>query len=542
MPRLLLLLAIIAAVCVLAGPGPADAGAIGPWYVQKGVPVQPAQSSPPGAGLIGGGGVDVSGNGQFIATTGDAPDNFPGCVSDACLAYIVINTDTGETDPVGLAYDGSTILSLILIPPRISDDGRYVVFANQGIHIFDRQTRIDERVDKTTAGALANPPSYSANISGDGRHVVFVSGATNMGASAQCGSGNCSQVFVRDVDAQTTEMVSVDGGHMADGSSTGAAISYDGNFVAFDSESSNLGQGASNNGCQGNQVGQFRNCADVFVRNRSAGTTVLASPNLSGGQGNGDSRNPGISDDGNFVSFSSDAGDLVDNDTNQATDIFVRDIGGGTTERVSVTSFGVQTDNGSSTSPSISGNGQRVTFISTSTTLDPSGPALCGITNITCQDIFVHERPTHSTFKVSVSEAGDHGDARSDYAAISNDGRRIALRSGASNLAPDVPGGIFLAVRRSDFTWGDFDCSGLIDLNDVRNLLLSQVGLYAPAGACPPGGTATTVDGQNVTWADFDCVGGVTAADASPVLAYVAGAPEDLACPDIGLPAEPQSG
>jgi Tol biopolymer transport system component len=542
--RRFMLLFTLSLLFALLAPTSAGAGDANPWYTWKGVPVQPAAAQPPGAGLVGGGGADISGDGRFIATVAGAPNGFPGCVSSACLAFVVINTETGEADYIAVAYNGESILSLIVPVPSISDDGRYVAYPQAGVWLFDRVTRETSRVDRD-GNVFANPAGTGAQISGDGRHVAFASSATNIGAPASCPNSQgpgCPQVFVFDVDAQELEMVSVTSDEApADGSALNPAISYSGRFVSFSSQAGNLG-GASDVSCLAG-LGQMRNCSDIYVRDRQAGTTVLASPSTGGGQGNGDSSFSSISDDGNVVAFTSSATNLVPGDTNQAGDVFARDISGGVTERVSVTSGGGQTENGSSSGASVSGNGRRVAFASTSTTLDPAGPALCGITNIVCSDIFVHERNSRSTYKVSVSDSGDHGDGRSDAPVISSNGRLVVFRSGATNLAPDVPGGFFLGARRSDFTWGDHDCDGAIGALDALRMLLEQQGIYSSQGSCPPNGTATTVDGQNVAWGNYDCAAGATPADVVPVLAFAGGAPLAIVgCPPVGLPAGPQTG
>src|SRR3712207_3259123 len=68
----------------------------------------------------------------------------------------------------------------------------------------------------------------------------------------------------------------------------------------------------------------------------AAGNTTLISLDSSGNQATGGSGSPSISDDGRYVAFTSSATNLVANDTNDRTDVFVRDRQTGTTERVSV--------------------------------------------------------------------------------------------------------------------------------------------------------------------------------------------------------------
>src|SRR5205823_14993793 len=113
------------------------------------------------------------------------------------------------------------------------------------------------------------------------------------------------------------------------------------------------------------------NCPDVFVRDRSAGTTTLVSPNGTGTNGgNNNSTTPAISADGRFVAFVSTAGDLVANDTNNRQDVFRRDLQTGTTTLVSINSAG--TDSGNNVSgdervgvpPTVSADGRYVLFAS----------------------------------------------------------------------------------------------------------------------------------------------------------------------------------
>ena len=112
-------------------------------------------------------------------------------------------------------------------------------------------------------------------------------------------------------------------------------------------------------------------------------------------------RRPAISADGRFVAFRSDATNLVPGDTNGATDVFVRDRQTGTTRRVSVGPGGAQ-GNGGSFMPAISADGRFVAFESSATNLVP------GDTN-DMEDMFVHDRQTGTTRRVSVGPGGVQG-------------------------------------------------------------------------------------------------------------------------------------
>jgi hypothetical protein len=138
---------------------------------------------------------------------------------------------------------------------------------------------------------------------------------------------------------------------------------------------------------------------------------------------------PAISADGRYVAFSSNASTLVSNDTNGRQDVFVRDCVAGVTERVSVSSGGVEGD-GHSYWCRISGDGSKVAFRSGSSNLVAEG-------NNGYPQIYWYDRLTHQTVQVSQSEAGEPGDGAAGHLAISTDGRYIAFGSSARNLVPD---------------------------------------------------------------------------------------------------------
>ncbi|MEG4067113.1 calcium-binding protein [Microcoleus sp. Pol11C2] len=211
----------------------------------------------------------------------------------------------------------------------------------------------------------------------------------------------------------TITRVSVDSaGNQANGFSNAYSISANGRFVAFQSQASNLGSGDTNN----------KN--DIFVRDLSTNTTTRVSVNSAGNQGNNDSFNPSISADGRFVAFASFS-NLVPEDTNNQSDIFVRDLLTNTTSRVSVDSAGNQ-GNSLSNNSAISADGRFVAFQSYASNLVP------GDTNNRF-DIFVRDLSTNTTTRASVDSAGNQGNSDSLTPSISADGRFVAFTSYASN-------------------------------------------------------------------------------------------------------------
>jgi len=214
---------------------------------------------------------------------------------------------------------------------------------------------------------------------------------------------------------QVTERVSVNsGGTQGNGLSQVPALSADGRYVAFESEATNLVSGDTNG------------VVDVFVHDRQSGVTERVTVDSLGAEGNAGSYYPSISADGRYVAFWSAATNLVNGDTNGIPDVFVHDRLTGTNQCVSVDSLGTQA-NGHSLEPSISADGRYVAFMSYATDL------VSGDTN-GVQDVFVHDRQTGTTQRVSVDSAADQGDSRSVFPSISADGRYVAFTSWASDL------------------------------------------------------------------------------------------------------------
>jgi Tol biopolymer transport system component len=271
-------------------------------------------------------------------------------------------------------------------------------------------TRVSVKSDETQVFA----PSSQSELSLDGRFIAFASGAAGLVPGDTNGKVD---VFLRDRVAGTTTRVSVaSGGTQGNGRSDLPSISRDGRYVAFFSAATNLVPGDTNGK------------ADIFVRDVVAGSTRRVSIPAGGGQANGDSTFPSISDNGQQVAFGSAASNLVSGDGNGLQDIFVRDLTAATTSRVSVSSTGAG-GNGPSISPAISGDGDVVAFVSDATNLVP------GDTNGS-RDVFARVRSTNTTQLVSVGAGGEPADSLSAEPALSRDGRYVAFDSSATNLVP----------------------------------------------------------------------------------------------------------
>lgn len=347
----------------------------------------------------------------------------------------------------------------------MSGNGRYVVFASNATNFasgdtngcrdifrLDTQTGQVERVSVSSAGVEANGISDRPAINCDGTKLAFYSVATNLVTGDTNGTAD---VFLRDMNAGTTTRVSLDssGNQVTGGESRWPSINGDGTKIAFSSRATNLVANDTNG------------TEDIFLRDLSAGTTVRVSVDSSGNQATNYSDLSCISADGTKVGFGSMAANLVANDTNGMSDVFVRDVTAGTTVRVSVDSSGNQAA-GSSFHCSLDGDGSKAAFHSDAANLVP------GDTNALA-DVFVRDLAAGTTVRVSVNSAGAETiGGNSLEPAISYDGSRIVFHSAATNLVTGDANGF----------WDVF-------MRDTSTLLTSRVSL-GNSGNEPNGGSS----------------------------------------------------
>jgi Tol biopolymer transport system component len=361
----------------------------------------------------------ISGDGRYVAFESAATDIAPGDVPDDVDVF-VRDRAMGTSTPVCVDAGGG-VPNGGCASPSISADGRYVAFASNAsdlvagdvddpftdIFVRDLVTEVTERVSVTTAGDAADGSSDRPSISGDGRVVAFNSNAPNLGTVELGGPRN---VIVRDLVAGITVQANIDaaGGAPLTGAEIGVrlfsdspnALSDDGRFVVFESAAPDL------------VAGDITNVHDIFVRDLFAGVTTLVSDapevkvvmnatisgdgrlvaftnadfglirggdvlvrNLVTGEttqanvGTGDPASfsfstPSFSRDGRHLAFDSTpvnmaAGENTPLDSN----IFVRDLEGRTTRRVSLTADG-GAPNGSSFDPALSSDGRAVAYVS----------------------------------------------------------------------------------------------------------------------------------------------------------------------------------
>jgi hypothetical protein len=385
------------------------------------------------------------------------------------------------TTRVSTAVDGTQgndISQMAATGSQVSADGRYVVFTStssnlvagdangqQDVFVKDTLTGTVTLVSTDSTGVQGNNSSNTPSISADGTHVAFQSTASNLVAGD---TNNQQDIFVKDLATGTTTRVSTDStGVQVNGISSIASISADGTRVAFQSNAGTLVAGDTNG------------TTDVFVKDLGTGTTTRVSTDSAGAQSAGTSINASISGDGTRVAFQSNASNLVTGDTNGSTDVFVKDLGTGTTTRVSTDSTGAQSTGGNSLAPSISADGTRVAFSSTASNL------VAGDTNGQ-QDVFVKDLGTGTITRVSTDSAGAEGDGTSANSSISGDGTRVAFQSNANNLVADDTNG------STDVFEADVACYvtgtrirsdvGEVAVEDLRvgDCVLTAAGAYRP--------------------------------------------------------------
>ncbi len=292
------------------------------------------------------------------------------------------------------------------VRPVISGDGRFVVFESSATNLIVGEANPsgglflhDNQTGQTTRVAI---DGESASISNDGRFIAYVVEAPVSNTEYT------SNVYLYDRTAGTTTLVSAGlDGNPGNGHSDGPAVSSDGRFVAFSSEATNLVNNDTDN------------VTDVFVRDLQANTTAWVSAALNGGQPDGSSGFPSMSADGRYVAFLSRAANLVSGDSNDVTDVFVRDLQTGTTTLASVNSSGVQANKGSS-DPSISANGRYVSFSTNSDNL-------YSLDTMGFEYVYVHDLQTGETKLASLWSDGNQMIGHSEYSVLSADGRYAAF-------------------------------------------------------------------------------------------------------------------
>lgn len=458
----------------------------------------------------------ISADGRYVAFDSAAGDIVDDDENDNCLLeddvtlvscpdVFVRDRVTGEAVLVSVASDG-TQSNGVSLNPQLSDDGRFVSFAsfsdnlvpdadweNWQVYLHDRDLDEDGIFDEpgaietvlisraTPAAPLGNDFSGDADVSGDGRFVIFTSLAYNLDP-ADTDEEFDHDLYIYERATRETKLLQTD----QDGGST-AYLSRDGRHVLF--EGHNLY--AHDRDFDGNGV--FDEPGGVKTSPVCVTSTGEEKFCFTGA----------MSGDGRFVAFYSTSSDLVAGDTNGHGDLFKhdRDVdedgifdepGEISTTRVSVSSTGEQGNDysymftflGSNNPPAISDDGRFVAFNSEATNLVPFDENQCAIGEpdniVSCADLIVHDTLTGLTKRVNVSSTGEASNGWPSYPAMSGDGRYVTHWSWAANLVniTHAPNQIVRGVDPTDLA---NDLNGDGDLADTVLRVIDATGELPPA-------------------------------------------------------------
>ncbi len=352
------------------------------------------------------GGGAFSPDGNKIAFSSNAANLVPGTPTGK--SYIFLKDLT--TGAVTLVYsDAQGIQGTVRsFSQTFSPDGSKLAYVgNAGSDLF---------VKDLATGAVTEIPVDAVNITGvvfspDGSKIAFASSNTSVGHESYIGY----QVYVKDLVTGALTSASGPANSGVDFGSKNPSFSPDGSKIAFQSDVRLVAP-------------DDLNTQDIFVKDLTTGAITRVSVNGAGAPANGGSTSPRFSPDGSKIAFDSSATNLVAGDTNNTSDVFIKDLASGTVTRVSVDGAGAQL-NGGSFFPRFSPDGSKIGFGSDATNL------VAGDTN-GVSDAFIKDLATGAVTRVSLDANGAQANAATPGLGFLPDGSRIAFNSSASNLVP----------------------------------------------------------------------------------------------------------
>jgi len=349
--------------------------------------------------------VDISADGRFVAFESYAP-LVAGDTDDEADIY-VLDRQTGVTTlETGAVPSGENVSR-----PRISDDGRLLVFQlirlrpdgspQSEVVLCDRATSTLTILTHGTRGERANGSSRDPAISDNGKVVVFSSSATNL-LSGPDANGTEEDVYALDVRSGILRRVSVSDA----GVQPSAGASFRPSVSADGQVVAFVSVADLDHRTSALLQGAPRSPTQVYVRDLVLGKTTRVSRTSKGRHPERGSSSPSISGNGLYVAFVSDSANIVDNDRNNLADVFLYDRQKETTTLVSRSALG-GTANGVSTNPDVSFDGRFVAFQSDASDLVCARrcPASAEDINL-LWDVFVYDRFADRSVRVSGDEDG----------------------------------------------------------------------------------------------------------------------------------------
>jgi Tol biopolymer transport system component len=308
---------------------------------------------------------------------------------------------------------------------ELSADGRLVAFVSQnpessgrhcclGVYVLDRSTGLTARESVRADGTPADGDSRNPSLDQEGRLIAFETVSSNL-VSGRSQSAR-RHIVVRNRHSRLLQTPKSRSGGEPDGEAGQPEVSGNGLAVVFTSGATNLVPGRDANGGH----------TDIYAWRLDDSTIARISVDAQGVQPSlGASHSPGLSRDGELVTFVSTAR-LAPEDTNDATDVYLRDLRHGTTSLVSRAAAGRSTDDPSH-SPVLSADGRYVAFVSR------AGNLAARDSNQE-RDVYLYEVASRSITLVSATSKGAAANAPSSRPSISADGRFVVYQSIASNL------------------------------------------------------------------------------------------------------------
>jgi len=390
----------------------------------------------------------LSADGRYVAFASDATDLTPGItggqnifVKDMQTGTIVALTDGGYSYAPVIASSGHFVVFESEADNLVADDTN----GKQDVFLRDLQSGVTTRVSVASDGSQADGVSSGGSVSADGRYVAFASTAENL---APGDANGASDVFVRDLQAGTTQIISQPG----TGGSYSPYVTDDGGHVFFLSDAANLVPGDTNG------------VTDVFLRDLQSGGITRLAVSAGGSQPNGATDHIAISPDGAYLALSSQATNLVADDDNGWRDVFLLahplNLQAGGSDRVEssvsftlpagvedlvLTGSGPISGTGNALDNHLTGNSaaNMLVGLQGNDLLDGGSGDDTMIGGVGDDTYFVDsvndvvDETGISDFplaRVSIATDGTQGDFGSFQAAISADGRYIAFGSNATNL------------------------------------------------------------------------------------------------------------
>jgi Tol biopolymer transport system component len=465
----------------------------------------------------------------FVSTATNLVAHDTNGIADIFVRDCVLRSNIWDTTR-SLGSGGGLISSPISFTP----DGRFLLFTSRAtnlvagataslnqLYVQDLWSNVTTLVSVSFDGFHASGTAISSAlpISDDGRFACFSTTATDLVAGVDSGTG--TDVYGRDLVSGVTELITASPGGLAlDRSTLSFRMSADGRFFAFSTQATNVVAGLANT----------NNTAQVYWRDRVAGTNALVSMDVTGLPCTFGSALLSLSRDGRYVCFNALATNVVSNqnDLNGTQDLFIRDMWAGETWLVTRATNG-NTTGSRVTGGEFSANGEWMLVAPTVADLAPGVQDI----NSGSPDLYLHHLPVRSNVMVTLSLSGLTGASHyvSDgFAHVSSSGRYVLFSTESTNLATgagsivtrlllrDQPAGHTLNPLNAVYSTLPYNAARFLISDDERFMFflasanydptvldqnaspdLFRAPLYEPRLHASPPGAPLTADGLSFT-------------------------------------------